>query len=245
MNAPFILPAGCLDPDRIASAFAEHGVVVLPGLFQAGELAGCRAAIHAWSATPAAQASCLRGAAFERHQTSVVPWHPLAEGETAFVPLRDHARLVAATASAIGCDTWGEGCMVMLSRPGHLQAWHQDTESDEPSQFFVNRLLYPWEVDPCAGSVVCVPGSHRAGTIPPGEPHGPIAGEFALAPAAGTVVLLHSRCYHRVTRNMTDGIRVSVNFRTQPAGARRDLGRYGVYRTGTYDFISNTNTRVA
>jgi ectoine hydroxylase len=241
----FILPVGCTDPDLIAAVFATHGVVVMPGLFHDAETDAAKAAIDAWAGSPAAQPPRDRGATFDLHQTQVVPWHPIGEGETSFVPLRDHPRLAAATAAAIGCSTWGDGCMVMLSRPGHLQAWHQDTDSDEPGQFFINRLLYPWDVDPRAGAVVCVPGSHRAGTIPPGEPHGPIPGEVAVAPQAGTLVILHSRCFHRVTRNDTTGVRVSVNFRVHPAGSRHDLGRYGVYRTGTYDFATNTTTITA
>lgn len=245
MSLPFIIPPGGIDPDRIATCFAEHGVVVLPGLFSRGEMAAADAALAEWVASPDSQAAPQRPDAFQRHQTQVVSWDPINEGRRGFAELRDHPRLAAVTAAAIGIGSWGDGCMVMLSRPGQLQAWHQDTNSDDPTQFFINRLLYPWDVDPRAGAIVCVPGSQRAGTIPPGDPHGPIAGEVLLAPTAGTLVILHSRCFHRVTRNETTGLRLSVNFRVHPAGSAHDLGRYGVYRTGTYDFATNTNTRDA
>ncbi len=245
MSHPFIIPSGGIEPDRIAACFAEHGVVVFPGMFSGGEMAAADAALAEWVASPASQAPPQRPETFQLHQTQVVSWDPINEGSRGFTELRDHPRLAAVTAAAIGIGTWGDGCMVMLSRPGHLQAWHQDTSSDEPTQYFINRLLYPWDVDPHAGALVCVPGSHRAGTIPPGDPHGRIAGEVLLAPTAGTLVILHSHCFHRVTRNETTGLRLSVNFRVHPAGSAHDLGRYGVYRTGTYDFATNTNTRVA
>ncbi len=87
-----------------------------------------------------------------------------------------------------------------------------------------------------AGALVCVPGSHRSGPIPPGEPHGELPGELHLAPTAGSVVLVHSRCFHRVTANRTANQRFSVNFRARPAGAAAELGGIGVFRTGAYDF---------
>lgn len=244
MNEPFMLPPGIADAPRIAAAFATNGVVVLPGQFSPAELAPIRLAIETWSNSPAADPP-VRTTEFERHQTNGVGWLPVAEGRVEFAALRGHAHLTAVTTAAIGADASDNICLVMLSRSGQGQAWHQDTASVAPGQFLINRLIYPWDVDARAGSVIVVPGSHRTGTIPPGDPHGHIPGEVALAPAAGTLVLLHSRCWHRVTRNESAGPRISVNFRCQPFGAETDLGRYGVYRTGTYDFARDAAAEVA
>jgi ectoine hydroxylase-related dioxygenase (phytanoyl-CoA dioxygenase family) len=64
-------------------------------------------------------------------------------------------------------------------------------------------------------------------------------GEVHVAPAAGTLVFLKSRCYHRVTVNRSNIPRFSVNFRVRPAGAPAGLTRIGVYRTGKWDFAKN------
>ena len=237
------LPAGLLDLERLAATFAVHGVVVLPEFFTSSEMAEVQADLDAWIQSPDAQ-EAKSAPGFDRHQTRSIGWLPIVEGCLSFEQLRDHPRMAAVTKAIIGNGAVDGACMIRLSRTGHQQAWHQDSNCEEPDQFLVNRLLYLWDVDPQSGSLMCVPGSHRAGRIPPGDPDGPIAGEVALAPRSGTLVLVHSRCYHRVTCNTTNQIRVSVNFRVSPSGVRDDVNRYGVYRTGTYDHYAKTNIEV-
>lgn len=37
-----------------------------------------------------------------------------------------------------------------------------------------------------------------------GSHHDPLPGEVEVIPQAGTLVMLHTRCYHRVGHNTTD-----------------------------------------
>jgi hypothetical protein len=65
--------------------------------------------------------------------------------------------------------------------------------------------------------------------------HGAIDGEVRLLPTAGTLVLMHTRCYHRVDTNHTDVPRVMLNTRATARDARDDLCRYPVFVSQTWD----------
>ena len=76
--------------------------------------------------------------------------------------------------------------MVMFSGPGSQgQAWHQDCPPEHPQRFNLNRLVYTSDVDDeTGGQVAVVPGSHRMGLLPPGDPSADLDGRTA-APQAG------------------------------------------------------------
>ena len=106
---------------------------------------------------------------------------------------------------------------------GH--GWHQDTGTDEDrvAQMMLNRLIYFQDHSPEKGGLWYVPGSIHMGhlTQHAGEHHGPLPGEVEVIPTAGTLVMLHSRCYHRVGHNITDEPRLMFNLRAKPdSGAR-------------------------
>jgi ectoine hydroxylase-related dioxygenase (phytanoyl-CoA dioxygenase family) len=119
---------------------------------------------------------------------------------------------------------------------GRGQAWHQDCPSGESTGFNLNRLIYPEDVTLEDGGIVAVPGSHKLGRIPPGGHQDPMSGEVLLTPAAGTLILLHGHVYHRVTPNLNQRPRLSVNFRAFPVGVSADVTCVGVYRNGTVNF---------
>jgi hypothetical protein len=77
------------------------------------------------------------------------------------------------------------------------------------------------------------------GRIPPGGHQEPIAGERALEPRAGTLVLLHGHVYHRVTPNLNQKPRTSINFRAYPAGTTTAVTCIGVYRNGDVNFCDS------
>ena len=109
-------------------------------------------------------------------------------------------------------------CSAYLRGMGH--AWHQDTGTDEDlaTQMMLNRLIYFQDHSPAKGGLFFVPGSIHLGHLTqlPGAHHGPLPGEVQLIPSAGTLVMLHSRCYHRVSHNTTDEPRLMFNLRAKP-----------------------------
>jgi ectoine hydroxylase-related dioxygenase (phytanoyl-CoA dioxygenase family) len=226
--------------DELKQIFERDGAVVLHDFFNAEEMAAVNRQLDDYAALPESQnAATGFDEAFKKHETKALSWTPVEDGVESFVTLRDQPRLRAVTAALLGEDYLDDISLAMLTGPGAGQAWHQDTASQNPGEYTVNRLVYTRNTSPEAGGIVYVPGSHRGDDIPAGGAQEPIPGEVLLAPAAGTLVFLHSRCYHRVTVNQTDKPRFSINFRVRPASAPADLTKIAVYRSGKWDFSKN------
>ena len=130
--------------------------------------------------------------------------------------------------------------MVMFSKQGTSgQAWHQDCPPDDPQQFNLNRLVYTRDIsDEIGGQTVVVPGSHRAGELPVGDPTGHFDGEVVLRPKKGTLVLLHGHTWHRVLP-IKGRYRFSTNYRAAPAGVPDDVTDVCVYRNMRYQFSTS------
>lgn len=174
---------------------------------------------------------------FKQFECDVISWDPCGEDNEPFIALQNDAHLAQVTAACIGTGFTKSNSLVMWSIGGGKgQSWHQDCAPDDSAHFNLNRLFYPHNVAVEDGAIVVVPGSHRQGRIPPGGNHEPIAGEVALTPTAGTLVLLNGHVYHRVTPNRSGKPRVSINFRVFPEGVSPDVVAVGVYRGGAYDF---------
>jgi ectoine hydroxylase-related dioxygenase (phytanoyl-CoA dioxygenase family) len=215
-----------------AEAFASDGIVVLPGFFSAAECAGANAFLDRCEAE--APRRSLRASAdyAERFDTRVKSWTKIDDEPT--LALTNHPRLDAVTRTVLG--EGGEqiyGTFAFGTPRDCGQGWHQDTAEAAPDQFCLNRLVYPRAVDLAQGALWYVPRSFRR-DLPAGENEGDIEGQVALAPVAGTVVLMHSRCFHRVGRNHSDRLRLMLNCRVQPAAARADLTDFARFRTGTW-----------
>jgi len=130
--------------------------------------------------------------------------------------------------------------MVMFSKQGTSgQAWHQDCPPDSPVVFNLNRLVYTSDItDEVGGQTVVVPGSHRNGVIPAGDPVGSFENQVVLRPKRGTVVLLHGHTWHRVLP-ITGSYRFSTNYRAAPAGTPDDVTDVCVYRNMRYQFSTS------
>ena len=218
---------------ELTSTFERDGAIVLPGFFSVDELRAVNAQLDAYAQQPAMSRTSVFQ---EKTYTDTQTWHPVEDGVASLTELMNHPRLLDVTEAILGAGYQPQGSLVMLTRQGKAQAWHQDTASSNPSEFIVNRLIYPRDTSRAAGGLVFVPGSHRMGEIPRGGPQDPIPGERLIEPRAGTLALVHSRCFHRVTPNQTTDPRFSINFRVRPANAPDDLTRVGVYRTAKWDF---------
>jgi ectoine hydroxylase len=204
--------------DKIKKDFLRDGAVILPGFFAPEELRDANAQLDRYANEPVV----ARSSEFQQMTyTDTQAWAPVETGISCMAVLRDHPRLRQITEAVIGKSYEDDPSLVMLTRKGKAQAWHQDTSSDKPDEFILNRLIYCRDTPRAAGALVFVPGSHRRGDIPPGGPQDPIAGEVAIEPRAGTVALVSSRCFHRVTPNETTLPRFSINFRVRRATAPR------------------------
>lgn len=225
---------------ELKKSFERDGVLVLENFFSPGELEDVRTSIARMLLAPRKTANADRPAYWKRFETNPIPLGPEAEKDTAFIHLKQNRKMFLLTEALLGKGFQENNLLVMATPKGIGQAWHQDCPPD-PTQknYTVNRLIYPSEVSPSSGSVVFVPGSHQKGAIPPGGNQDSMVGEVRLSPRAGTLVILHSCTYHRVTLNQTDEPRVSINFRVTPKGSVRNPDSVAFFRNGTYDFRKN------
>ena len=176
----------------------------------------------------------------DKAQTDVIPWFPQNEGVAAFDAIDNDERLNELTRGILG-DGWAsQYCMVMWSGKGTTgQAWHQDCPPGNTAGFNLNRLVYTRDItDEVGGQTVVVPGSHRMGLLPAGDPHGDFENQVILQPRKGTLVLLHGHTFHRVL-SIRGEFRFSTNYRAAPAGAPDDITDVCVYRNMRYRFSTS------
>jgi ectoine hydroxylase len=173
----------------------------------------------------------------DKAQTDVIPWFPQNEGVAAFDAFDKDARLNDLSESILGAGWSRVYCMVMYSKQGTTgQAWHQDCPPESPKVFNLNRLVYTSDIsDEIGGQIVVVPGSHKRGQVPVGNPLGELENQVVLRPRQGTLVLLHGHTWHRVLP-IKGAYRFSINSRSAPAGAPDDITDVCVYRNMRYQF---------
>ena len=177
----------------------------------------------------------------EKSRTEVVPWFPQNEGVKAFDAIDDNTAFRELTRAVLGDGWQSQYCMVMFSKQGTVgQAWHQDCPPDDPGVFNLNRLVYTSDItDEIGGQTVVVPGSHKGGILPVGDPLGEFAEQVVLRPKKGTLVLLHGHTWHRVLP-IKGRYRFSTNYRAAPAGVPEDVTDVCVYRNMRYQFSTST-----
>lgn len=221
-----------------ADRFWRDGYVVLPGFFPLARVAGLNTLILGQFG--ADTAFWHTEEFLTRARTEVIPWFPQKEGVAAFSDLEDHAPLAELTDRVLGPGWNRLYCMVMYSKQGTAgQAWHQDCPPEDPARFNLNRLVYTHDVtEATGGQTVVLPGSHRRGLLPAGDPDEPFDGQVVLSPRAGTLVLLHGHTYHKVLP-VSGPYRASTNYRATPAGTPEDITDICVYRNMRYSFASN------
>lgn len=173
----------------------------------------------------------------DRSKTEVIPWFPQQEGVVAFDAVDADPGLDELTRSILG-ERWERlYCMVMFSKQGSSgQAWHQDCPPEDSGVFNLNRLIYTRDITAAiGGETAVVPGSHRRGLLPVGEPLGDFTGQVVLAPRRGTLLLLHGHTWHRVLP-VRGAYRFSANYRAAPRGLTGEITDVCVYRNMRYRF---------
>jgi hypothetical protein len=216
--------------------------VILPGILSESQMIPLRRECVEYFRPLQATALAVNNGTNEKTSKfacDVIPWDAVSQGNAEFIRLNRDPMLRKVTELVIGPGFTEAGSLIMFSvAGGRGQAWHQDCPKTDGAGFNLNRLFYPEDISPADGAVVVVPGSHRRGTIPPGGHQESIEGEIPLTPRAGTLILLHGQCYHRVTPNLNSKPRVSINLRAFPAGVSKDVTCIGVYRNGTVNFCA-------
>lgn len=221
--------------DTLRSRFARDGYALIDGFFAPDlmdELHG--AILRHFGDDPA----FVHDDEFlDQSQTDVIPWFPQSDGPSPFDRVDADPQLAALTEALLGEGWKSHYCMVMYSKPGSRgQAWHQDCAPDSSSIFNLNRLAYTRDITQASGGEpVVVPGSHKRGQLPAGEPHGVIDEQVVLRPAKGSLLLLHGHTWHRVLP-VRGACRVSTNYRAAPAGTPDDITDVCVYRNMRYRF---------
>lgn len=221
--------------ERLAMEFEERGFVYLEGVFAPELMDRLQSLIEKWYAVD--HATELDGAFSAAARTEVAPWFPRRHDVHAFDVLDGEPLLRDLTARVLGAEWQSQYCMVMQSKAGSAgQAWHQDCPPEHASMFNLNRLIYSADILEENGGQICImPGSHRRGELPAGDPHESLSGEIILSPRKGDLIFLHGHCWHRVLP-ITHRDRYSINCRAAPRGAPDDLTDICVYRNMRYQF---------
>lgn len=177
----------------------------------------------------------------EEARTEVIPWFPQNEDVSEFDVIDTISRLAEISEAILGAGWKRDYCMVMFSRQGTSgQAWHQDCAPEDPQKFNLNRLVYTSDItDEIGGQTVVVPGSHRLGLLPSGEPLGAFEGQEVLRPRKGTLVLLHGHTWHRVLP-IKGKHRFSTNYRAKSPEAPDHITDICVYRNMRYQFSTSS-----
>lgn len=184
----------------------------------------------------------------ERSDTDVIPWFPQRLDEVGYSPHRAapfdelglDERLSGLTEALLGPGWRSLYCMVMFSMQGtNGQAWHQDCPPEDPARHNLNRLVYTRDLSPeTGGQTVVIPGSHRKGEIPLGDPNEELDGQVVLSPRAGSLVFIHGHTWHRVLP-VIGPFRFSTNFRACPTNTPDDVTDVCVYRNMRYQFSTS------
>jgi ectoine hydroxylase len=226
-------------PQQVAEVFWRDGIVALHGFYDPVDVAEVARELDE---TVAAQPNKSFGGGedyAQRFETKVQVWS--ANDKPACRRVMENEILAQITEAICGPgfqDGWALG---IFSTPyGCGQGWHQDSGSEDSGHYELNRILFPRDVMVEQGRLACVPGSHRRGRIPAGGNHEPLEGEHYFAPQANTLVLMHTRCFHRVEPNHTQIPRTQINSRARPKTAPEDVSNFAVFRTGTWNFRTSS-----
>ena len=227
------------DHEQLASQFWEAGYLYVDGFFESELMDELdQLIVEHYGEAP----GFLHTEEFLRKsKTDVVPWFPQNDGVTAFDGIAELESLAGLTRWILGADWKALYCMVMFSKQGTVgQAWHQDCAPDASDKYNLNRLVYTRDIDVATGGqIVVVPGSHRRGELPPGDPWADMEGQVVLEPRKGTLLFVHGHTWHRVLP-VTGNIRFSTNYRAMPSGTPEDITDICLYRNMRYCFSTES-----
>ena len=227
-----------MNASTLQQQFNRDGYLLLDGFFDDKQMEPIDRLIRAhFGETPAFQHS---DEFLSKSQTDVIPWFPQQKGVSDFDTIESDENFRGLSEAILGEGWYEQSCMVMFSGRGSSgQAWHQDCPPENPQRFNLNRLVYTHDItDATGGQVAVVPGSHKMGLLPAGDPVGNFTGQVSLTPAKGTLILLHGHTWHCV-QPIKEGVRVSINYRAAPASTPEGITDICVYRNMRYQFSTS------
>lgn len=231
-----------LDFLQLKQQFDALGYVYLPAFFDTGLMDRVDTACLAHFGSHPEWAHSEEFIA--KSKAEIVPWFPHRQGSLAdkavFDEIDEYAQFAELTEALIGANWSNLYSMAMFSKQGTVgQAWHQDCPPEDGSQHNLNRLIYSAAIrQEIGGEVVLMPGSHKQGVLPVGDPTEDMAGQLMLRPGKGDLLFLHGHCWHKVLP-IHGGYRYSVNHRAAPAGTAADITDICVYRNMRYRFSTS------
>ena len=227
-----------MNASTLQQQFNRDGYLLLDGFFDDKQMEPIDRLIRAhFGETPAFQHS---DEFLSKSQTDVIPWFPQQKGVSDFDTIESDENFRGLSEAILGEGWYEQSCMVMFSGRGSSgQAWHQDCPPENPQCFNLNRLVYTHDItDATGGQVAVVPGSHKMGLLPAGDPVGNFTGQVSLTPSKGTLILLHGHTWHCV-QPIKEGVRVSINYRAAPASTPEGITDICVYRNMRYQFSTS------
>jgi hypothetical protein len=228
-----------MDYKQLASQFCEEGYLAIDNFFDAGLMDKLdHVIVEHFGKDPDFHHT---EEFLDKSKTEVIPWFPQNDGPSAFDGIDELDSLAELTREILGADWKALYCMVMYSKQGTVgQAWHQDCSRQVSDKFNMNRLVYTRDIDAATGGqTVVVPGTHRRGELPPGDPWAEMGGQVVLEPRRGTLLLLHGHTWHRVLP-VTGNFRFSTNYRSIPSGTPEDITDICLYRNMRYCFSTQS-----
>jgi len=221
-----------LDLDALAATLDRDGYVVIPGLFDDGEMDLLQAAMVALQEAITSGTLDRRYAGDEylaEFDGDVPPYCHYVAGVTRLSPVADaafsHPVILDLCRRILGDAIWefdinGRGTVYQDARPGPGMTytrigWHCDHQSRPTSSFWPGMAvtIHLDATSPANGFLRVVPGSHKGGTD--GMPLGfeKVPGEVAVYCERGDVILHHCDLWHSAARATDD----------PPAGVRRHV----------------------
>jgi hypothetical protein len=164
-----------MNASTLQQKFDRDGYFVLDGFFDDKQMNPIDRVIHKhFGENPNVQHN---DEFLNKSQTDVIPWFPQQEGVSDFDAIESDENFRGLSEAILGEGWCEQACMVMFSGRGSSgQAWHQDCPPEDPQQFNLNRLVYTSDIKAeSGGQVVVVPGSHKMGLLPAGDPLGTTA----------------------------------------------------------------------
>lgn len=225
-------------PSEVAKCFWRNGIVVLKHFLGEEQSRALREELADVVATEPDKPWGGGEDYARRFEVRVQVWH--REDQPRSAAAMNDPRLDEYTAAICGGDYQKGGVGIFSTPRTGTQSWHQDSSSQGAGHYEINRIVFPAATKLEQGALYVVPGTHQGGDLPAGGNHEPLPGEVKVLPRAGSLVLMHTRCYHRVGENRSDERRTQVNSRVRPAGADESLCNRAVFRTGFWDFQNST-----